>query len=419
MQNKKYDIIIIGGGAAGIIAAGRASEKGASVLLLEKMRSVGRKMLISGKGRCNITNDSYASNHMKQHHPKPKFLKFAYKNFFKDDIMAILDKQGLKYKTERGSPVFPESNKSKDVLNAYTNWAFNKNVEVLVNSKVSKFIVEDGICRGVEFEKDGRRQKVNADAVVLATGGKSYPLTGSTGDGYSLAKVLGHSITTPRPALVPIETKGKLATRLMGLSLKNTTATLWVDNKKVDEEFGEMLFTHFGLSGPIILTLSRQVVNALAENKKVEIKLDLKPALDDAKLDKRLIKDLNENGKKYIENIFKLWMPSKLVKPLMELCSIDSSKLANQINGDSRKRIKNALKSLSFEVIGHRPFSEAIVTQGGISLDEINPKTMESKIVSNLYFAGEVIDVDANTGGYNFQIAYSTAALAVDSALKN
>ncbi|RLD45771.1 MAG: aminoacetone oxidase family FAD-binding enzyme [Bacteroidetes bacterium] len=419
MQNNNYDLIIIGGGAAGIIAAGRAAEKGANVLLLEKMRSVGRKMLISGKGRCNITNDSYASNHMKQLHPKPKFLKFAYKNFFKDDIMNILDSQGLVYKTERGNRVFPESNKSKDVLNAFSKWALTKNVEVRVNSKVEKLIVENGKCVGVEFNKDGRKQQIKAKAVILATGGKSYPLTGSTGDGYSLVKAVGHSIITPRPALVPVETKGNLAQRLMGLSLKNTTANLWVDNKKVDEEFGEMLFTHYGLTGPIILTLSRQIVIALAENKKVEIRLNLKPALDDQKLDKRLIRDLDENGKKYIENIFKLWMPSKLVKPLMELCGIDSSKLGNQINGDSRRKIKQALTDLTFEVNGHRPFSEAIITQGGVSIDEINNKSMQSNIVEGLYFAGEVMDIDANTGGYNFQAAYSSAALAVDSIFRS
>ena len=418
MQNN-YDIIIIGGGAAGILAAGRASEKGAQVLLIEKMRSVGRKMLISGKGRCNITNDSYASNHMKQAHPKPKFLKKAYKNFFKDDIMEILDSQGLKYKTERGNRVFPESNKSKDVLDAYSRWALNKNVELLTNAKVIKLITDDNKCIGVQYDRGARKTTVYAKAIILATGGKSYPLTGSTGDGYALAKAVGHSIVTPRPALVPVETKGNLAQRLMGLSLKNTTASLWIDDKKVDEEFGEMLFTHFGLTGPIILTLSRQVVIALANEKKVEIKLDMKPALDEQKLDKRLIKDLNENGKKYIENIFKLWMPSKLVKPLMDLCKIDSSKLGNQINGESRKKIRFALKELTFEVIGHRPFSEAIITQGGINTDDIDSKTMESKLIKGLYFAGEVMDVDANTGGYNFQIAYSTAVLAVDSALNN
>ena len=417
MQKNNYDLVIIGGGAAGILAAGRAAEKGAKVLLLEKMRSVGRKILISGKGRCNITNDSYASNHLKQAHPKPKFLKKAFKNFFKDDIMAILDSQGLVYKTERGNRVFPESNKSKDVLDAYIRWALKSNVTVETHCKVTKLITENGVCVGAEYEQNGRKQTATGGAFIISTGGKSYPLTGSTGDGHLLAKGVGHSIITPKPSLVPIETKGRLAQRLMGLSLKNTTASLWVDNKKIDEEFGEMLFTHYGLTGPIILTLSRQVINALDEKKKVEIKLDLKPALDEQKLDKRLIRDLDENGKKYIENIFKLWMPSKLVKPLMSICEIDSSKLGNQINSESRKKIRFSLKELVFEVNGYRPFSEAIVTQGGVNTDEIDPKTMESKIIKNLYFAGEVMDVDANTGGYNFQIAYSTGVLAADSAL--
>ncbi len=418
MQNNNYDLVIIGGGAAGIIAAGRAAEKGANVLILEKMRSLGRKMLISGKGRCNITNNSYSSNHLKQAHPRPNFLKKAYKNFFKDDILAILDAQNLTYKTERGNRVFPESDKSKDVLDALSNWAITKNVEVSTHSNVIEIIVENGICKGVVYQKQGRIHNIEATKVIIATGGMSYPLTGSNGDGYKLAKAHGHNIIDPKPALVPIETKGKLATELMGLSLKNTTASLWVDGKKITEEFGEMLFTHYGLTGPIILTLSREVVNAVDQKKKVEIKLDLKPALDDQTLDLRLIKDLDEYGKKYIMNIFKLWMPSKLVKPLMRLCDIDAAKLGNQIKSDSRKKIKRALKELVFEVSGYRPFSEAIVTQGGVDLENIDSKTMESKLVKGLFFAGEVMDVDANTGGYNFQIAYSTAALAADSALK-
>jgi predicted Rossmann fold flavoprotein len=418
-NEEKYDLIVIGAGAAGIVAAGTAANNGAKVLVLEKMRSAGRKMLISGKGRCNITNDSYTSNHFKQHHPKSKYLKNAFKNFFKEDILEILDSQNVEYKTERGDRVFPVSDKSKDVLDALLRWGIYKKVKLETHSDVKKVITKNKTVVGVEYEQEGRRKQAKADAVIIATGGKSYPLTGSTGDGYRLAKELGHSIITPLPALVPIETKGNLAQSLMGLALKNVNASLWINGKKHSEEFGEMLFTHFGLSGPIILTLSRDVVLAIENGDKLEISIDLKPALDDKKLDNRLIRDLDANGKKYIENIFKLWMPSKLIKPMLDICGIDTSKLGNQIKAEDRKQIRLRLKDFRFEISAYRPFKEAIITQGGINTDEVNSKTMESKLVQGLYFAGEVLNIDANTGGYNFQIAYSTGSLAANSAIKS
>ncbi len=415
-KGNTYDLIIVGAGAAGIIATGTAANNNKSVLVLEKMRSAGRKILISGKGRCNITNDSYASHHFKKIHPKPKFLKAAYKNFFKEDILEILDNQNLKYKTERGGRIFPVSDKSKDVLNALTNWAFTKNAKLETNANVKQIICESNVCKGVEYEQNGIIKQAFANSVIIATGGKSYPATGSTGDGYSLAKKLGHKITNTLPALVPVETHGNLAENLMGLGLKNVNASLWVNDQKAGEEFGELMFAHYGLTGPIILTLSRKIVNALELNHKTIITIDLKPALDNNKLDARLLRDLNEYGKKFIENIFKLWMPSKLVKPLLRLCEIDNTKLGNQISAEERKRIRLNLKELSFEISGHRSYKEAIITQGGISTDDIDPKTMESKIVKGLFFAGEVMDLDADTGGYNFQIAYSTGALAAISA---
>jgi len=419
MSNKEeYDLIVIGAGAAGIVATGTAANKGAKVLVLEKMRSAGRKILISGKGRCNITNDSYTSNHFKQHHPKSKYLKNAFKSFFKEDIFEILDSQNVEYKTERGDRVFPVSDKSKDVLDALLRWGIYKKAKLETHSDVKKIITKDNKVLGVEYEQEGRRTQAFAKSVIIATGGKSYPLTGSTGDGYKLAKALGHSIITPLPALVPIETKGNLAQSLMGLALKNVNASLWINGKKHSEEFGEMLFTHFGLSGPIILTLSRDVVLAIENNDKVEISIDLKPALDDKKLDNRLIRDLDANGKKFIENIFKLWMPSKLIKPMLNICNIDTSKLGNQIKAEDRKQIRLNLKDFRFEISGYRPFKEAIITQGGINTEEVNSKTMESKIIKGLFFAGEVLNIDANTGGYNFQIAYSTGNLAAISAIQ-
>lgn len=413
-KETNYDIIIVGAGAAGLIAAGTSAKKGKSVLLLEKMRSQGRKMLISGKGRCNITNDSYASHHFKRIHPNPKFLKTAYKNFFKDDILKILSNQNVEYKTERGQRVFPVSDKSKDVMNAITNWAFEKNVSFETNADVKEILHLDGNIIGVEYQQFGNKKQAFASKVIIATGGKSYPATGSTGDGYRLARKLGHSIVKPLPALVPLVTEGELAESLMGLSLKNVKASLWIDGKKQQEEFGEMLFTHFGLSGPIILTLSREAILALDKNQKVEILIDLKPALDNDKLDARLLRDIQESGKKHVENLFKLWLPSKLVKPMLNLCGIPEEKKGFDINSKERKQIRLNLKELKFRVTSSRSFKEAIITQGGVSLTEIDSKTMESKLIKGLYFAGEVIDLDADTGGYNFQIAYSTGSLAGD-----
>ena len=411
-QGKEYDLIIIGAGAAGLVAAGVAGKMGKKVLVLEKMRAVGRKMLISGKGRCNITNDSYASHHFKKIHPRGRFLKTAYKQFFKDDILEILNQENVSYKTERGQRIFPVSDKSKDVVNALTNWAFSKNIQLETHASAKKILVELEACSGVEYEQMGRIKQALGKSVIIATGGKSYPATGSTGDGYGLVKKLGHKITKPLPALVPLETEGDLAPSLMGLSLKNANASLWVNNKKVAEEFGEMIFTHFGLSGPIILTLSRQAVLALDENQEVEISIDLKPALEFEKLDARLLRDLNDNGKKQIYNLFKLWMPTKLIAPMMKLCGIPSEKKAHQITSEERKRLKINLKDLRFKINQSRKFKEAIITQGGVCLEEIDSKTMESKLIKGLFFAGEVIDLDADTGGYNFQIAYSTGALA-------
>lgn len=411
-QGTNYDVIIIGAGAAGLIAAGTSAREGKSVLLLEKMRSQGRKMLISGKGRCNITNDSYASNHFKNIHPNAKFLKAAYKNFFKDDILEILKQQNLEYKTERGQRVFPITDKSKDVVDALSKWAFERNVSFETHAEVKEILHQQGQIIGVEYQQIGNKKQAFAPKVIIATGGKSYPATGSTGDGYILAKKLGYSIVKPLPALVPLVTQGELAERLMGLSLKNITASLWVDGKKHQEEFGEMLFTHFGLSGPIILTLSREAILALDKHQKVEIYIDLKPALDNEKLDARLLRDIQESGKKQVENLFKLWLPSKMVKPMLNLCGIPEEKKGFDINSQERKQIRLNLKELKFTVSSSRSFKEAIITQGGISLSEIDSKTMESKLIKGLSFAGEVIDLDADTGGYNFQIAYSTGSLA-------
>jgi len=411
---KEFDVIVIGAGPAGLLAAGRAAELGAKVLILEKMRQEGRKLLITGKGRCNITNDAAIGEFVKHVFPNGKFLRGAFSKFFSKDIIELLRQHGVESTLERGGRYFPTSNKSADVLKGLLKWLSKLKVEIRCGHRVEKILVEDGVIKGLR----ANGQDFFAESVILATGGKSYAATGSNGEGYELAKQLGHSIEHPRPALVPLETKGSVAQKLQGLNLKNVKAVVWINDKKAGEDFGEMIFTHFGLSGPIILTLSRIVVDALQQKFKVEITIDLKPALDEPKLDKRLLRDLNEHGKKNINNIFRSWLPASLVPVFIELLELDPEKECHQVSSNERKQIRNLLKNFRFEISHNRSFKEAIITAGGISTKEISSKTMESKLVKGLYFAGEVIDVDAETGGYNLQIAYSTGWLAGNSSVK-
>ncbi len=414
-----YDVIVIGAGAAGIIAAGRAAQMGAKVLLLEKMKQAGRKILITGKGRCNITHDAPASVYYKNIFPSGRFLKHAFNAFFVDDIIKILHERGVETTTERGSRVFPVSNLSKDVLAALLDWMGKKNIDIIYNCKISELIIEDGKLKGVEAQTDNGQQEFYAKSVIICTGGKSYPATGSTGDGYRLAQQAGHSLSEIRPALVPLVTKGDIAAKLQGLGLKNINAVVWVNGKKSKEEFGELMFAHYGLTGPVILSLSRHVVEELSKANEVEISIDLKPALDEKKLDARLLRDLNEHGKKYLENIFKLWLPSSLIPVFMEVLKLDGRKLCHQVSSEERRKILQLMKNFRFQISGHPGYKEAIVTAGGVPTVEINSKTMESKLVSGLYFAGELIDVDGNTGGFNLQIAFSTGWLAGQESAKS
>ena len=410
-----FDVIVIGAGPAGLLAAGRAAELGGKVLVLEKMKHEGRKLLITGKGRCNITNDAPISEFIKHVYPNGRFLRNAFSSFFSKDIIKLLEEHGVESTLERGGRYFPASNRSRDVLNALLQWVKNQNVEICCGYRVEELLVEDNTVIGVK----ANGKKFLCNHVIMATGGKSYPATGSNGEGYELARRVGHSVVKARPALVPLETKGDLAQKLQGLNLKNVKATVWVNGKKRADDFGEMIFTHFGLSGPIILTLSREVVRELQDKNRVEVSIDLKPALDEQKLDTRLIRDLNEHGNKKLLNIFKLWLPASMISVFIELLNIDTEKECNQVSSKERKQILYLMKNLVFKISNYRSFKEAIITSGGINTKEISQKTMESKIVKGLYFAGEMIDLDAETGGYNLQIAYSSGWLAVNSCMKD
>jgi predicted Rossmann fold flavoprotein len=410
---KEYDVVIVGGGPAGIMAGIFASQNGAKVLLLEKMREPLRKLKITGKGRCNITNTAPMAAFLAETGPTPNFLKPAFLRFFNEDTIDFFKQIGIPTVTERGGRVFPESNSAVDVAIKLIDHAKKCGIEIRCNCKIKGFKNENGKISGVEVVPN---EVILGKTFILATGGASYPATGSSGDGYPIARNLGHQLTPIRPALVPVETKGNTAQNLQGLSLINVKVNVWIDGKKVDSEFGEMLFTHFGLSGPIILTLSRRHNNAIQQKKNVIFSIDLKPALDEQKLDNRLQRDLDENGKMKLINIFRKWLPAKLIPEFIRQLTLNGEKLGNQVKADEKKKIRMLLKDFCFEVTDLRPFSEAIITSGGISLDQINSKNLSSKLYPNLFFAGEVLDLDANTGGYNLQIAFSTGVLAGEQA---
>jgi predicted Rossmann fold flavoprotein len=409
-----FDVIVIGSGPAGMLAAGRAAELGGEVLILEKMRQEARKLMITGKGRCNITNDKPIDEFTKYVYPQGRFLRNAFHAYYSQDILALLQKYGVEVSLSRGGRYFPTSYKAMDVVNAILQYIRDLKVEVRCGHRVEKLFVEDSIIKGVV----ANGEVFFAPKVILATGGKSYPATGSNGEGYEMARQVGHTVVKPRPSLVAIETEGDTAQKLEGLNLKNVMATIWVNGKKIGGQFGEMAFKHFGVGGPIIITLSRKIVDALHQKNVVDLQVDLKPTLSDQKLDNRLMRELNQNGRKKVEAIFKALLPQKMIPVFIDLLGIDPEKLCHQVTSKERKQILRLLKNFSFKISRHRSFKEAIITAGGIPTKEISQKTMESKIVSGLYFAGEIIDVDAKTGGFNLQIAYSTGWLAGDSCMK-
>lgn len=403
-------VVVIGGGAAGLMAAVIASREGAKVTLLEKMNYVGKKMGITGKGRCNITNACDMSDFIKNTPGNGKFLYGAYERFTNEDLLQLLHDAGLETKVERGGRVFPASDSALDVRNTFMKLMKHYGVDVHLEEPVKKLLVDDGVVTGVVTDKE----TYHADAVVIATGGKSYPATGSTGDGYMLAAQVGHKITDIRPSLVPIVTEESWVKDLMGLSLRNVELSVVAKNKVQAKMFGEMMFTHFGITGPIVLSLSHTVGKLMRKKNIGTIGLDinLKPALSPETLDKRLQKDFDLYSKKQLINGMKDLLPSRLIPLIIELAGIDPQKPINQISKEERQQIGYMLQHMPLTVKGLRPVEEAIVTAGGISLKEFNPKTMESKLVKGLYGAGEVLDIDAFTGGYNLQAAFSTGYVA-------
>ena len=409
MSETLYDVIVIGAGAAGLMAAGSAAEAGASVLLLDSMRRAGRKLLITGKGRCNLTNNSGIAEYMKQIYPVPKFCRPMFSRFFVPDTLRHFYRLGVPTIEERGRRVFPQSQRAMDVADALVKWVSEQGVTIKYERKVKRLVSENGHFTSVILDTGAA---FGGRTCILATGGRSYPATGSTGDGYRMAEETGHHISGIYPALVPLETKGELAPSLQGLSMKNVTANLWIGNKKHSDIFGEMLFTHFGLSGPIILDLSREAVRALGRDERVEIVLDCKPALDEATLDARLLRELDTNGRAKLKTMIKNLVPLKMVLPLCEYAGLNPEMFCNQVTAAERKQLLQSLKHLRFEVIGHTGWNDAIITSGGVDLKEVNPSTMESKILPGLFFAGEILDLDAATGGYNLQIAWSSGHVA-------
>ena len=424
----KPRVIVIGGGPAGLIAAGQAAKLGAETLLLEKMDRPGRKLRITGKGRCNLTNIAPLSQFIEHFRPNGRFLRQAFSQFLTTELLAFLEELGVPTVTERGGRVFPASGRAQDVVDALVQWICECGVKLRNGSTVERLNVEEKKVTGVKVYRAVSRMReasairpscgqiYHADAVIIATGGASYPETGSTGDGYQLAELAGHSIVQIRPALVPLETRGDIAQRLQGVSLRNVKVQVRVDGKKRGQGFGEMVFTHFGVSGPAILSLSRQVVDALRLGQKVELSIDLKPALGHGKLDARLLRELDAHGKQHFQTLLKELLPRKMIPVCMDLVDIFHGKVGHQITTMERKRLRMWLKDFRLQVNAYRPFNEAVVTAGGVNTREVEPRTMASRIVEHLYFAGEVLDVDADTGGYNLQAAFSTGWIAGRSA---
>ncbi len=406
-------VIVIGAGPAGMMAAVKAAENGSRVLLLEKMKLPGRKMRITGKGRCNVTNAADVTEIIKNIKGNGVFLNSSMRNFDNHDVMDFFTAQGVPLKVERGQRVFPVSDKAQDVVDAMVHRLHELDVSIMTETPVQDILTAgDGEERRVIGVRTRQGDIYKGRAVILAVGGASYPGTGSTGDGYDMAAAVGHTVTRITPALVPLETEEEWVRDVQGLSLRNVQATLLADGEEQASEFGEMLFTHYGVSGPIILSLSRTAAMLLADKHFVELSLDLKPALTMDKLDARIQRDLQKYQRKTMHNALVDLLPHKLISIVLDAAYIDPDEPVNQLTAAARTRLVTTLKGLMLTITRPRPLAEAIVTAGGVAVKEINPKTMESKLVHGLYFAGEVVDVDGYTGGYNLQAAFSMGAAA-------
>jgi hypothetical protein len=415
-------ILVIGGGAAGMMAAGQAASQGAEVVLLEKMQRPGKKIAISGKGRCNLTNSAELPDFISHFGRNGRFLRQAFQHFFNQDLIDFFQEQGFELATERGGRIFPAQGNAPDVVKIFQEWLKSLSVSLRPDSPVEKLLVKNGKVEGVICNGNS----VYGKAVILATGGASYPATGSTGDGYTLAESTGHSIVPIRPGLVPVITQGNLARRLSGLHLRNVGVRLTISapagsktkkkkSKKLNA-FGELQFMKYGLSGPVILTLSNEIVDGLRADQQVQLILDLKPALDEQKLDARLQRDLQKRHKEPMQSVLRGLIPEKLVPVCLEETGLSPESLAGEIRAAERKGLRFWLKNIPFQINGYRGLREAIITCGGVSLKEVDPRTMASQYCPGLYLAGELLDLQADTGGYNLQAAFSTGWLAGRSA---
>lgn len=405
------DVIIVGAGAAGMMAALYAGQRGRQVMLLEKMDQPGRKLRITGKGRCNLTNTATLKDFLTHVGSDSRFMRNSFSTFFNKELMELFEALGVPLVVERGERVYPQSGKSLDIFLALIQKLEQmSNITIRKNCRVESLLIEEGVCHGVRCA-DG--STLRAESTVLATGGMSYPLTGSTGDGYQMATAAGHSVSPRRPALVQLHCDLKIPQELVAFVLKNVKLRLTDENgRQLSEHFGELTFTEKGIGGPIVLSASRIATGPLHEGKIVKAHLDLKPAVETATLDKRLINDLNSNGNRLFHDALRMWLPAEMIPLALQHLRIAQFKRLHQINGEERRRLLMFLKDFTFELTGTGGFEEAIVTQGGVSLKEVNPKTMESRLVKGLYLAGEVLDLDADTGGYNLQLAFTTGHAA-------
>jgi len=406
-------VLVIGGGASGMLAAIIAAKNGHQVEIFEKNEKLGKKLFITGKGRCNLTNACDQETFFEQVVTNPKFLFRAFHQFSNYDTMDFFETLGLPLKIERGNRVFPDSDKSSDVITALKKELERRSVKVHYHNEVTQILSKEGMFTGIKLK--GMSEPILGDACIVATGGLSYPLTGSTGDGYTFAKAMGHTIIDLNPSLVPVHTKETFVKDLMGLSLKNVEVTITSGQKQIYSDFGELLFTHFGVSGPVILSASSYIVPYLNRNEALALSIDLKPALTEEQLDARILRDFEEFKNKQFKNSLDHLLPNKLIDVIIRLSLIDPEKKVNSITKEERLRLVDILKHLTLHITKLSDYNQAVITKGGINIREINPSTMESKLVNKVYYIGEVLDLDALTGGFNLQIAWSTAYLAGSS----